>query len=257
VFLPGAPEIRRLAGELNGAPLPGRPSVVLPLHGSLDADAQDAALAPTSTRKVILATNLAETSLTVDGVTDVIDTGRHKVLRYDPAVAVDRLETERISRDAAEQRAGRAGRTGPGRVRRLWDPRDLLRARREPEIERVDLAAPFLEVIAWGGDPARFEWFEAPHPDRAAIAIDLLERLGAISNGRITRLGETLRAFSIPPRLARVLVDAGGSPAAAASSRRAGSDPAERRSRRPTPMSSPARIRSAMPPPRSRPPHES
>ena len=215
-FLPGAPEIRRLEENLRASPLPGLPSIVLPLHGSLDADAQDAALAPSSMRKVILATNLAETSLTVPGVTDVVDSGLHKVLRFDPALGLDRLETERISRDSAEQRAGRAGRTGPGRAIRLWDPRDALRERREPEIERVDLAGPFLEVLAWGADPRRFEWFEPPPPERADAALALLESLGAIANGRITPLGDTLRRLPLHPRLGRVLVGAGGSRQAAA-----------------------------------------
>ncbi len=157
-FLPGAPEIRRAQSVLDGS-VPGW--VVLPLHGTLRAEEQDRAIAPSPERKLILATNVAETSLTVEGVTDVIDTGLHKVLRYDAARALDRLELERIPADSAEQRAGRAGRTGPGRVLRLWDPRDRLRPQREPEIERVDLAGPALEVLAWGGDPTTFEWFEA------------------------------------------------------------------------------------------------
>jgi len=113
-FLAGAPEIRRAAAELARAALPGAPSVVRPLHGSLGADEQDAALAPSERRKLILATNVAETSLTVEGVSDVIDSGLCKVLRRDDGLGIDRLETERISADSAEQRAGRAGRTGPG-----------------------------------------------------------------------------------------------------------------------------------------------
>ena len=128
-FLPGAPEIRRAQGELGT--LAG--VRVLPLHGTLSGEEQDEALAPSAERKLILATNVAETSLTVEGVTDVIDTGQHKVLRYDPSRGLDRLELERIPADSAEQRAGRAGRTGPGRVLRLWDERDILRPRREPE----------------------------------------------------------------------------------------------------------------------------
>jgi HrpA-like RNA helicase len=141
------------------------------------------------------------------------------VLRYDPGSGLDRLETERIPLDSANQRAGRAGRTGPGRALRLWDPRALLRPHREPEIERVDLAGPFLEVLAWGGDPLRFEWFDPPQPDRAGAALELLEALGAVSDGRITPLGRTLRRFPLHPRLARVLVNAcraGGTREAAA-----------------------------------------
>jgi ATP-dependent helicase HrpB len=212
-FLPGAAEIRRVEEELGN--LAGR-LLLLPLHGTLDSRAQDAALAPTSRRKVVLATNVAETSLTVDGVTDVVDTGLHKVLRYDEGRGIDRLELERIPLDSAGQRAGRAGRTGPGRALRLWDPRAWLRPHREAEILRVDLAAPLLDVIAWGADPRTFRWFEAPAGARVASALDLLERLGAVEGRRLTRLGEALRRLPLHPRLGRVLLEAGGSPRAAA-----------------------------------------
>ncbi|HEX9189578.1 MAG TPA: ATP-dependent helicase HrpB [Vicinamibacteria bacterium] len=211
-FLAGTPEIRRAQAELRG--LAG--ARVLPLHGSLPAEDQDLALAPSAERKVILATNVAETSLTVEGVTEVIDTGQHKVLRYDASRGLDRLELERIPADSAEQRAGRAGRTGPGRVVRLWDARLRLRPRREPEIERVDLAGPLLDVLAWGGDPLGFEWFEAPPADRLAAAQALLERLGAVSGGRLTPEGEAMHRLPLHPRLSRVLLHAGGDPRAAA-----------------------------------------
>lgn len=211
-FLPGAPEIRRAQAELGG--LAG--VRVLPLHGTLLAEEQDLALAPSLVRKVILATNVAETSLTVEGVTDVIDSGQHKVLRYDAARGLDRLELERIPADSAEQRAGRAGRTGPGRVVRLWDERDRLRPQREPEIERVDLAGPLLDVLAWGGDVAGFEWFEAPSPEAVAAGMALLERLGAVSGGRLTPEGEAMHRLPLHPRLARVLLSAGGGARAAA-----------------------------------------
>jgi ATP-dependent helicase HrpB len=215
-FLPGAPEIARLVEELGRGPeLPGAP-LVLPLHGSLTAAEQDRALAPAARRKVILATNLAETSLTVEGVREVVDTGLHKVLRFDPERGLDRLATERIARDSAEQRAGRAGRTGPGRVVRLWDPRLELRPRREPEILRVDLASPFLEVLAWGGDPRRFSWFEPPPEEGARAAIELLEALGAARAGRVTALGRRLARLPLHPRLSRVLVETRGSREAAA-----------------------------------------
>lgn len=215
-FLPGAAEIRRVEEELRAGGGAGAAVAVLPLHGSLDAEAQDAALAPFPGRKVILATNLAETSLTVDGVTDVIDAGLQKVLRHDPGTGIDRLQTERIAADSATQRAGRAGRTGPGRAVRLWDARDQLRPHREPEIARADLAAPFLEVYAWGGDPRRFDWFEAPPAERASVAIALLEDLGAVRAGRITDLGRSLQRFPLHPRLARLLFETDGSPAGAA-----------------------------------------
>ncbi|HET7293367.1 MAG TPA: ATP-dependent helicase HrpB [Vicinamibacteria bacterium] len=213
VFLPGAPEIRRAQRDL--AALEARGVAVLPLHGSLPAEAQDAALAPSQRRRVILATNVAETSLTVEGVTDVIDTGLHKVLRYDPEKGLDRLETERISSDSAEQRAFRAGRTAPGRALRLWDARMRLRPHREPEIARVDLAGPVLDVLAWGGDPLRFEWFEAPPEPAVRAALELLERLGAAREHRLTPLGDALRRLPLHPRLGRVLLAAGASDQAA------------------------------------------
>ena len=211
-FLPGAPEIRRAQDEL-GALAGVR---VLPLYGTLRSEAQDEALAPCTDRKLILATNVAETSLTVEGVTDVIDTGQHKLLRYDPSRGLDRLELERIPADSAEQRAGRAGRTGPGRVLRLWDECFRLRPRREPEIERVDLASPVLDVLAWGGEPRSFEWFEVPPAEALAAAVALLERLGACKHGRLTPGGASMQRLPVHPRLARVLLAAGGGPRAAA-----------------------------------------
>src|SRR5206468_5767066 len=111
------------------------------------------ALTPSSRRRIIVATNIAETSLTVPGVSGVVDAGLQKVARYDAERGIDSLETERITKDAADQRAGRAGRLGPGVVRRLWDAQDRLRPHREPEIQRIDLAGPALDIVAWGGDP--------------------------------------------------------------------------------------------------------
>lgn len=203
-FLPGAREIERARLELN---LPN----VLPLHGSLDVDAQERALAPSGERKIILATNVAETSLTVEGITDVIDSGWQKVLRYDAETAVDHLVTEQISRDSAEQRAGRAGRTSPGRATRLWDERTILRPQREAEVHRVDLASTALDIVAWGGDPETFAWFERPPEHRLASAMELLRQLGAIEGRKLTATGELLRRVPIHPRLARVLVEAGAS----------------------------------------------
>jgi len=195
-FLPGMREIERTRGELANVD-----SLVLPLHGSLDVDAQERALAPADRRKVILATNIAETSLTVEGVTDVIDSGVHKVLRFDPETAVDHLVVERISLDSAEQRAGRAGRTRPGRAVRLWDSRDILRPHREPDVRRVDLAPPLLDILAWGGDPRTFAWFERPPEDRIDAGLTLLEAIHA---------NDSLRALPLHPRLARIVIDAHG-----------------------------------------------
>jgi ATP-dependent helicase HrpB len=198
-FLPGMREIERTRAELSNVE-----ALVLPLHGSLDVDAQERALAPANRRKVILATNIAETSLTVDGVTDVIDSGVHKVLRFDPETAVDHLVVERIAADSAEQRAGRAGRTRAGRAVRLWDSRDMLRPHREPDVRRVDLAPPLLDIIAWGGDPRTFAWFERPPEDRIDAGLAQLDALHARD------AQEQLRALPLHPRLARIVIDAHG-----------------------------------------------
>ncbi|MEO8070297.1 MAG: helicase-related protein, partial [Acidobacteriota bacterium] len=177
-FLPGAPEIRRVADRLRA--IASTPMPVFPLYGALDIDEQEAALAPSASPRVILATNIAETTLTVPDVTTVIDSGLHKVSRYDADRGIDSLDTERISQDSADQRAGRAGRTAPGTAVRLWDARDRLRAHRQPEIARVDLAATVMDVLAWGGDARTLEWFEAPPAAALDSAYDLLGRLGAV-----------------------------------------------------------------------------
>jgi ATP-dependent helicase HrpB len=195
-FLPGAREIEDVRRAIPGA---------LPLHGSLPVEQQEAALAPSRDRKIILATNVAETSLTVEGVTDVIDAGLQRVLRFDPDTAVNHLVTEQISLDSADQRAGRAGRTAPGRALRLWDQRMILRPQREPEVRRVDLASPVLDILAWGGDPRTFEWFERPPEHRIEAAIELLRRLGVTD----ARTASRLSRIPLHPRLARVLLDGG------------------------------------------------
>jgi ATP-dependent helicase HrpB len=214
-FLPGAGEILQVATELKSQGVSNGVEI-LPLHGSLPASEQDRALAPSAGRKAILATNIAETSLTVDGVTDVVDGGYHKVLRYDPKTGIDRLDLERIPGDSAVQRAGRAGRQGPGRVLRLWDPRVRLRPHREPDILRIDLAGPFLQIIAWGGEPLAFDWFEPPSEDRAQDALELLERLGTVAGRRLTGLGDQARQLPLHPRLACLLLTAGVSARVAA-----------------------------------------
>lgn len=218
-FLPGAREIAHAATQLAATPQLAGVDVV-PLHGSLDGAAQDAALRPTDRRRVILATNLAETSLTVPGVSTVVDAGLVKVARYDAGRGVDALVTERVTADSADQRAGRAARLGPGLVRRLWDARDRLRPSREPDIHRVDLAAPVLDVLTWGANPWTFEWFEAPADDALAAALRLLEHLGAVEGDVrapvVTALGRRLQRLSAHPRLARVAVEAGGAPNIAA-----------------------------------------
>jgi ATP-dependent helicase HrpB len=207
-FLAGAPEINRALADVRAVAGSGVP--VLPLHGSLPADEQDRAMSPGAGRRVILATNIAETSLTVPDVTAVVDTGWQKVARYDADRGIDSLELERIPADAAEQRGGRAGRVGPGRVRRLWDRADRLRPHREPEIHRVDLSDAVLDILAWGGDPLTFEWFEAPSPERVRAAVSLLEQLGAVHAGGVTPLGARMRRMPLHPRLARMLLEARG-----------------------------------------------
>jgi ATP-dependent helicase HrpB len=209
-FLAGAPEINRALPDVRAAAGPG--VEVLPLHGSLPADDQDRAIAAGATRRVILATNIAETSVTVPDVTAVVDAGWQKVARYDPDRGIDSLELERIPADAADQRAGRAGRLGPGRVRRLWDRGDRLRAHREPEVHRVDLSDAVLDIMAWGGDPSTFEWFDTPAAGRIEAAVALLQQLGAIRDGRVTPLGARMKRVPLHPRLARMLLEAGGRP---------------------------------------------
>jgi ATP-dependent helicase HrpB len=213
-FLPGAPEIRRAADELaRTVPAAVR---VLPLHGGLDADAQDAAIAPGAGPRIVLATNIAETTVTVPDVRMVIDSGVHKVARYDAARGIDSLSLERVSQHSADQRAGRAGRTAPGSALRLWDPRDRLRPHREPDIARIDLAPVVLDLLAWGGDPAAFEWFDAPPARAVEAALGLLRELGAIdARQRLTPLGREIQRFPLHPRLARFLLAAGGAEAAA------------------------------------------
>jgi ATP-dependent helicase HrpB len=212
-FLPGAPEIRRALPEVRAA---AAGVEVVELHGSLDAEAQDNALQPASARRVVLATNIAETSLTVPGVTAVVDVGLQKLPRYDVERGFDHLVTERVTADAADQRAGRAGRLGPGLAIRLWNARDRLRPHREPDIARIDLAGPVLDILAWGSDPLRFEWFEPPAHEALEAALALLRRLGAVHDGRLTAIGDRLRGLPLHPRLGAVLLAGGGSPEAAA-----------------------------------------
>jgi ATP-dependent helicase HrpB len=210
-FLPGAGEIDRAARDERWRRI--EPAIeLLPLHGSLDASNQDRVFTPGAPRRVVLATNIAETSLTVPRVAAVVDSGLQKVARYDAGRAVDSLDTERVSQDAADQRAGRAGRLGPGVAIRLWSRADRLRAHREPDVARIDLSGTVLEILGWGGDPRAFEWFEAPPEDRLTAALALLERLGAIdAGGRLTESGRRMQRLPAHPRLAAILLAADGS----------------------------------------------
>jgi ATP-dependent helicase HrpB len=207
-FLPGVGEIRRAREELEGraARLGAR---VLELYGDLPAEQQDEVLRPSAQRKLVLATNVAETSVTIAGVTAVVDSGMARVLRYDPGVGLDRLELERISRASADQRAGRAGRTQPGSCVRLWTERvqRSLRAEEEPEIRRVDLAGPVLQLFSFGEqDPFAFPWFEAP--PRAALerALELLRELGALERQGLSPIGRALARLPVHPRIGRLLL---------------------------------------------------
>ena len=209
-FLPGVEEIRR--AERHLAAWASREGVlVLPLHGSLSGEEQDRALRPGDRRKVVLATNIAETSLTIDGVATVIDSGQAKFASFDPSRGLDRLELGRISRASADQRAGRAGRTRAGCCVRLWSEREHrgLSESDLPEVRRVDLCGTVLALHAWGHpDPARFGWFERPEPEALASAERLLTLLGALDGegGSITPLGHQLLGVPAHPRLGRLLI---------------------------------------------------
>ncbi len=213
VFLPGMGEIRACERALLDA---GIDRDICPLHGSLPPDVQDRALSPAAAEslgKIVLATNVAETSVTIPGVRTVIDTGTARVQRHNPATGLDELRLEPVSRFSLEQRAGRAGRTAPGRCIRLSTP--LTDARRpqatDPELQRVDLAGTLLVLRQMEYPDARqFPWFEAPGEIRLAAAEDLLTMLGAIAAPftALTPLGKKLAGLPVHPRVGRLLVDA-------------------------------------------------
>jgi ATP-dependent helicase HrpB len=209
VFLPGLREIRATADHLEELAR-SRDLLVLPLHGELPAEEQDAALLPQPRRKVVLATNVAETSVTVEGISGVVDTGLARMLFYDPKTGLDRLQLMPIARAAAEQRAGRAGRTQAGVCVRLWSEAGH-RSRpeaTEPEIRRVDLSGPVLQLLCWGERSLeRFPWFEPPPPDHVLRATELLRRLGAIDSGGVTALGQALARLPVHPRLGCLLAE--------------------------------------------------
>ena len=213
VFLPGAEEIRRTGQQLE-ALAHDEDLLVVPLHGSIPFEEQTRALRPAARRKVILATNIAETSLTIEGVRTVIDSGRARVAGYDPERGLDKLELKWISKASAAQRAGRAGRTAPGRCVRLWSERHhhALEDYELPEVKRVDLAGTVLALHAWGADdPRAFGWYDPPPEETLAGAERLLAMLGALTSdtgGKITPLGQRIMSLPTHPRLARLLIDA-------------------------------------------------
>lgn len=210
-FLPGQREIRRVEERLSER-LQDPKVEVRPLHGALDMRAQDEAVAPPELgrRKVVLATSIAETSLTIEGVRIVIDSGLARVPRYEPDVGITRLVTVRASRASVDQRRGRAGRTEPGVCYRLWDEPTTasLPAHAEPEIRNSDLSALLLDCAAWGvTDPRQLRWLDPPLEAALASAREELEALGALDGeGRLTEVGRRLRALPLPPRLAHMLV---------------------------------------------------
>src|SRR5699024_10423673 len=204
--LPGRREIARVLRVLPDMP---RDVDVLPLHGGLPLAEQRAALAPAEAgvRRVILATNVAESSVTLSGVRVVIDTGLAREPRFDPQSGFTRLQSVFISRASADQRAGRAGRVAPGSAWRLWPESRRLESARTPEIAQVELSGLALELAAWGSSD--LPWLDAPPPGALAQAYDLLERLGALgSDRRMTGLGRRMRDLGASPRLAAAAVRA-------------------------------------------------
>ena len=213
VFLPGMAEIRRVERTLLDLNL-GSHILIAPLHGDLPQEAQDRAIAPTQpgARKIVLATSIAETSLTIDGVRVVIDAGLLRVPRFDPRSGLTRLETIRVTQDSAEQRRGRAGRLEPGVCARLWTSAEhqSLAPRRPPEMLDADLAPLLLELALWGTtNPAELSWLTPPPPGTVAQARELLIGLGALNpEGQITAHGRRMAELPLHPRLAHMLLKA-------------------------------------------------
>ena len=211
IFLPGAYEITRTVQAASD--MLGHEFVVFPLHGELPPVDQDAAVARYDRRKIVVATNVAETSLTIDGVRLVIDSGLARIPRYDPYRGINTLLVEKISRAAADQRAGRAGRTAPGHCLRLWTAHDqgVRPAQELSEVKRLDLSEVILTLKASGvNDVKTFRWLEAPDPRALERAELLLADLEAIdgTTGAITALGRRMLAFPVHPRYARMLLAA-------------------------------------------------
>jgi ATP-dependent helicase HrpB len=214
IFMPGAYEISRTLSEIRASSRLGRDWVALPLHGELPPADQDAAVARIEgRRKAVVSTNVAETSLTIDGVRLVIDSGLAKIARFDPYRGINTLLVEKISRASAEQRAGRAGRTAPGRCLRLWtEPEHADRPAQEtPEVRRLDLAEVVLTLKASGvEDVHAFRWLEPPERRSLERAEHLLADLGALARqtGQLTPIGRRMLAFPVHPRYARMLLAA-------------------------------------------------
>lgn len=214
VFLPGQGEIARTQSLLESHHL--KAVEIWPMHGALDLAAQQRAIQPppAGVRKVVLATNIAQTSLTIEGIQAVVDAGLQREARFDPASGVSRLLTRRVSRDAAEQRAGRAGRLGPGHCYRLWtqEQHRTLAQQASPEILSADLSALALQLLAWGvDDPGQLTWLDPPPAGAYAKALLVLAKLGAIEKSRagvwqLSAHGNSLSQVPASPRLAHLLL---------------------------------------------------
>lgn len=211
VFLPGQAEIRRVAEALKEQ-LSGRPEVIVcPLYGDLDLNAQRAAIdpAPKGFRKIVLATNIAETSLTIEGVRVVVDSGLERVPKFDPRSGMTRLDTQRISKASATQRAGRAGRLEPGICYRLWSEsqHEQMAGYSAPEILQADLAALALQLARWGMKPEEMTWLDQPPSAPFGQGRDLLKRLGALDDaGQLTPHGSAMSELPAHPRIAHMLI---------------------------------------------------
>ena len=207
-FLPGAGEINRCQEALNRSSL-ARDCNIVPLYGSMSLADQSRAIETGPKRKIVLATNVAETSLTIEGVRVVVDSGLARVLRYSPDVGLDKLTLESISQASATQRTGRAGRVAPGVCYRLWaEVADRSRASfLEPEIRRTDIVSATLQLYAWGeGESDDFPWLEPPRAESLERSRSLLRQLGAIEDGKITEVGMLMSGMPTHPRLARMII---------------------------------------------------
>lgn len=210
VFLPGIGEIRQTETLLD--PLAARHNIqLLPLYGDMPLEDQQRVLEPSDIRKIVLATNVAETSLTIDGVTCVVDSGMMRVNQLDSRLGLNRLQLAKISKASADQRAGRAARTAAGTCLRLWSEREhqMLSDFQAPEITCVELSQCLLQLLAWGEkDLLAFPWFEPPPAQSAQQALQLLERLDAIDrSGSLTELGKQMSKLPVQPRIARLLLE--------------------------------------------------
>ncbi len=214
VFQPGAREIHRTLECLRSHPVT-RNFELLPLFGDLPPQEQDRAVLPhpQGKRKIIVATNVAETSLTIEGVSAVVDSGLARVLRYDPRRGINSLLIESIARANADQRSGRAGRTGPGIAVRLWSEREHSHKTNhlEAEVDRIDLSETLLHLLAMGIHPEQFPWLTRPHPQRIEKSLQLLKDLGATSDPplRLTAIGREMSRYPLHPRFSRMLLEAG------------------------------------------------